>query len=1856
MKQNIFFNLKVEVWHAFIIVAVFLLMPMGLFGQTYSDLWKQVDQAQNKDLPKTAISHLEKIEKKAQTEKAYGQLMRSTLMHAKLLAEVAPDSLSPAVVRLEQQEQQAINNPVLQAVYDAVLSKIYLQNHQLTEEWKARSDDYRKKALARPDLLAQAKTDAYEPFVIKGKHSEIFNDDLLSVVGRELGEWKVLADYYKQTDNRRAACYTSLMSLEVVGDNRSYATSPYIKSLDSLIAIYGDLPDAGEIAMKRYNFMVGNTDATRAERAAWLQESIRRWSTWPRTNQLRNQWTELINPCYEVQVPDQVSEVGKQQTVTLPLLRNLQSLTMRVYRTKQKGDTELRPDDSDDYKKLKGELTELTELRRTLTFSGHENYENFKDSILLDGLPAGVYMLEFQSQPETKVSRSLYFVSGMRIIMQHQPNNTIRYVVVDATTGQPVSDSSLRLSFNNGWRKPKTYKNYTPDNKGEVIYRVEDNKQPASAFATTKTDCYCPESNSYGRYTYYERQYNQIHTNLFTDRSIYRPGQTVHVAGIVWKDVSELDNQAVPNYKVNLVLRDANNKVVAEQQVVTDRYGKCNTLFTLPQGLLNGRFTIRANNGSTSIRVEEYKRPTFQVEFKEYKESYQAGDTIRTEGKALSYAGVPVQGAKVAYTVRRKVAFWWLSYSSYWETGYFGSGEQNDVLYEGEAVTADDGTFKVEMPLIIPKSTNNRPMYYNFVVEADVTDIAGETHSGTMSLPLGTKSTALTCDIPQKVRADEMPKVSFTRCNAAGQPIAGQVKYRLDGGKWQQCEANTSLSLSKGELKSGEHRLEAECGDDKVDMKFVVFGLDDKKPATKTDDWFYASNSQFPNDGKPVTIQVGSSDPDLHIVYSIYTGDELLESGSVKKDRALINRKFTYKEEYGNGILVTYAWVKNGQCHMHQHTIRRPMPNKSLKMTWQTFRDRLTPGQQEEWQLKITNPDGTPADASLMAVLYDKSLDQIASHYWSFYPSNYIPQPSTAWQWTSWNGINVRGSQSYQGLVVSDLRFSYFDANVYPHYVFYSRSGMIGAFNTRAMAKASAPMVLEDGAANAVMESVVTDKVEAKEEVALGAQKAKNNDDEESKQEEVQVRENLQETAFCYPTLQTDKDGQVVLKFTLPESLTTWRFMGVANTVDMLYGNITGEAIAQKDVMIQPNMPRFIRMGDEAELSARIFNTSDHAVSGQAKLILIDPETNNTVFEQQQPFAAESEKTSSVTFNYQPQEGYSLLICKMVAAGEGFSDGEQHYLPILPNSEYVTKTVPFTQHDAGVKTVDLTKLFPAGTKQQKLTVEYTNNPAWLMVQSMATIGQPWEHSAIEQAASYYSNLLAKTLIDQSPQVKGVFEQWKREAITSNSTTLDSQLEKNQELKDIVLSETPWVRAADRESEQKQRLGDFFDENLIKNRLAMAVEKLKKLQKGDGSFSWYPEMPGSTMVTVTVEEMLTRLRVMTGEQKEVKLMADKAFDYIGKEMVDLVKEMKKREKKGHKPTFPSFTALRWLYICALDGRQLSKDVQNANDYLYKLLKKDMKRQTIYEKALTTIILSKHGDAKLAAEYVQSLKEWTVYTEEMGRYYDTPRAGYSWYDYKIPTEVAAIEAIQMVKPQDEQTVDEMRRWLLQEKRTQMWDTPINSVNAIYAFLKGQNSLETKGSPTVLAIDNTPIETSKATAGVGYVKTAITNPQGKIFTATKTSEGTSWGAVYAQFFQKTSDIEASQSGIKVTREIRMSNGQKLASNTLTVGERIKIRLTIESERDLDFVQVVDRRAACMEPVKQLSGYHNGAYCSPKDNATHYFYYGISKGKHVIETEYYIDRAGTYETGTCTVGCAYAPEYRATTPSMTLKVKNNK
>ena len=1229
-----------------VVLAACLLLPLNTFAQTYQVLWKQVESARDKDLPRQALTHLQKIEDKAKKEKAYGQLLKATLLTANVQQDLSPDSLAPAVARIERQAK-ATTDPVLQMVYATVLYKVYSLNPSIDNDTFDKANHYRQQAMAQPDLLAKVKADDYEPLVERGKDSKVFTHDLLSVVGMEIDEWQWLYNYYTKVDNCPAACI---------------AASHIAKSIeeyDSLIAIFGDYPEAAELAIGRYDNMVD--DFTRAERYNWLQQSLTRWGSWPRANIMRNELTTLTTPQFTISIKRRVQEVSKSQMVSLKNLRNITQLTMHVYRTSLQGDTQLNPNNKDEYKKIKAGLTELTEMTQTIPFSGHAVYDIFTDSLQLQGLPAGVYMLEFASLPQTEVVRQLYFVSGVRLLQQAQPDNTRRYVVVDATTGQPVKNASLRLSFRKNWNSPETTRVITCNNQGEAVYTGE--QRPSRLFAYTANDSYCPEQDGYGTYSYFERKYDNEHTNLFTDRAIYRPGQTVYATAIVWKELSAIDNAAVSDKVVKFELRDANYKLVAEQQATTDRYGKCSIQFTLPTGKLNGRYSIRTKNGNISFRVEEYKRPAFQVTFDEYKASYQAGDTVQATAKAMSYAGVPIQDAKVHYTVKRRVAFWWMSYSRYWQVGYFGDGLREMVVSEGDATTADDGSFTVDMPLVMPDDLGRHTMFYHFVVDADVTDQAGETHHGSLSLPLGNKTTSLTSDIPEKVRSDQFPTITFTRRNAAGKEIPGKLRYRIDGGKWQQWSANTHLSLLTSHLKSGQHRIEAICAQDSIDQTFVVFSLDDKRPAIETHDWFYISHEQFPNDGTPVTVQVGSSDPNTYIVYSLFAGKQKMEEGAVKKNGELINRQFTYREEYGNGLLLTFAWMKDGECYSHQQVIRRPMPDKKLKLQWTTFRDRLTPGQQELWQLKINKPDGQPADASLMAVLYDKSLDALASHQWSFTPSSYQPVSSTSWQHTEFRNIWASASKEMKFADVDQLLFSHFDESIFP---IYYKTIRVRGRGVLMKAKAAAP------AAKADMEYAAIDAFDVKgndesgsemqkglEEVVVAGYGVKGQDDNEEEQK-VQVRENLNETAFCYPTLQTDSDGNVSLSFTLPESLTTWRFMGIANTQQMLYGSIEGEAVAQKDVMVQPNVPRFVRQGDDVHITARIFNLKDEQVTGVARLILINPEKNSCLIELESYFQVEAGKTTTVGF-WVPciWPNVSVCICKMTASGDD-QDGTLH--------------------------------------------------------------------------------------------------------------------------------------------------------------------------------------------------------------------------------------------------------------------------------------------------------------------------------------------------------------------------------------------------------------------------------------------------------------------------------------------------------------------------------------------------------------------------------------------------------------------
>ena len=1884
-------------------IFVMVLSNLQVMAQGYSALWKQVSDAQDKDLPKTEMEVLGKIADKAQAEHSYGQLLKAKLRQAAVQTQIAPDSADVELSRVKEDLAKAeqSGNRVLAAVYQSVLGRIYKDkangngyrfgaDDPNKTEYKALSAEYYAKSMEPVEQLAKQSSKGYEPALVEGADSHIFGGDLLHVLGMEAEDYQTLHDWYLNHGNRQAACICAYYQTQKdrFADVNEVRKSKYLQTIDSLINVYQDLKECGELAIERYQFMDQAEDATAEEKMNYINYALQHWGAWPRMNILRNAQNQLTLPSFLVSIGEGIQLPNTKRRVEVRQLVNCQRLTMTVSRLNIKGDTDLEPNNDQDYAKLKklivNDGTQQTVTRR---YVGQPDYKVLQDSMTIEGLPVGVYLVEFSTdRPNMRTERMLLHVSDLFVMHEYLPDNLIRLVAVNATTGRPVPGAKIRLKTNTYNRNNGTQVNtLTTDGRGEAQFKWEE-RRPSEIYVYTEKDDASPEQWISGGYSFYENKVTQNVYNVLTDRKLYRPGQTVHAAVISYQSLAHRDAKVNAGEKLTLTLRNANHEVVEEKEVRTDEYGKASADFVLPTSGLTGQFSIQAKNSSAYFSVEEYKRPTFQVEFDEVTEKYQDGDTVTVVGHVKSFAGVPVQGAQVKYNVVRRRALWW------WRSG----PESDKTLVTDTLTTDDEGRFTVQVPMQMPDAGRNAniyaPRYYNFVVEADATDAAGESHHGETSLPLSDKATAFTISMPAKIEADSVARVTFSYLNNAGKPIPGDVIYKVTKEQDNKVTveqtakavpANEPFEMRFNTLKSGRYTLEGVCGEDTVKHEFVVFSMKDKHPAVETHDWFYASAQEFPADGRPIYVQMGSSDKDQHIVYTLFTGDKVLESGVIDQSNAITTRQFTYKEEYGDGVLFTCAWVREGRLYTHQTAMRKPLPDKRLNLSWKTFRDRLTPGQKEEWTLHVaplSSPEGdtkaskgveglSGAGASVLAVLFDKSLDEIREHSWPFSLNLWRNLPATNWQGRSTADISLYGEQPYKSLIERALTFTHFDNEMFdfsPRMVFdYSNNVRVRGARPMMMAKAAVPemaMATQDALAEVPIvkkdESVLIGSIgglDDIDEAVTGAGAA------EKKNESTQVRENLNETAFFYPQLVTDENGDVTMKFTLPESITTWRFMALATDKEVRYGTLESEVVAKKDVMIQPNVPRFMRQGDKGQLSARIFNTGEKAVKGTALIELLDPETEKVVYSQNKPFSVEAGKTASVSFDVDASSprlaDQSLLVCRVSASGNGFSDGEQHYLPILPNRELVINTVPFTQNGPGTKTIDLTTI--AGKGQSDLTVEYTNNPAWLMIQTLPTVAKTSENNAISQAAAFYANSLAAHLLHQSPRIKSTIELWKREA--GSETSLMSSLEKNQELKTMVLDETPWVAEARHESEQKQLLSDYFDENSVDYRLDNNLAQLRKLQNSDGSWSWWPGMPGSLYMTVAVSKMMVRLTAMTGDNnRQAADMLSNAYSFMGRQIIKEVEEMKKQEKKGAKNVRPSETAIDWLYLTTIDGRKLSADVAAAKTYLVNRLSKQTKEFTIYGKAYSAIILGHNGYEQKAKEYLQSIREYTVYKEEMGRYFDTRKAYYSWFDYKIPTEVAAIEAIRLLQPADTKTVEEMQRWLLQEKRTQSWDTPLNAVDAVYAFMK--NNMETfgnPGEPTVLKVDGKQLETSAATAGLGYVKSSQTGSGFQTFTAEKTSEGTSWGAVYARSFQPLTDITDAQSGLKVKREVIVPDAQgntlnsKLSTlNSLKVGDRIRIRITIEAERDYDFVQVADKRAACLEPIGQLSGYHWGYYCAPRDNVTNYYFDRLAKGTHIVETEYYVDRTGTYQTGICTVQCAYSPEYTARAAARQLTV----
>ena len=1875
-------------------LSLIVLLVMSVFApmqaQTYDNLWKELEVLERKDLPKSVISEAMKIYDKAKAEQNVPQMMKAYLTAMQYRSLLTPDSLKVDMNGLEQWASQT------GSMEDKAILYSILGEMTMPADVK-KGLGYLQASLKDKDRLLLIPVEKLRPMVRVGEASKrYFRDNLYNLLARRAIQimqqyrWQAAAKANQtnslpadMTDmdqfvtyqfvpvsdcDLTAAVMQTYQSLLKAYDTETEREGWLLTGIDALNYLYRNFSGnfSNDVCQQELRKWIHTYPAVKTvpeaylalaqflqyqnnqvERLRIVREGIAGYPRYEGINQLKNIEKEILNASLSLEIA--TAYPGEQQSVKVNY-KNLTGITLQLYKVNLPVTSAVLQNRTTHFE------SKYARLQREEHFSlkPTTDYLNVDTTLTIQAPQAGIYFLKAVPDGKKGVSDgTLMNVTALKTIYRPLPDGTLELVVVDAVSGQPVSEAEVTIytEKGGGYSPQQTYQ---ADKQGTLkLDFLNSNKYWYNAH--TAADNAMPILNLWKNDYYYKESKRKEVLQLFTDRSIYRPGQTVYVSGLAY-EMEKDSTRVLADKKYTVSLYDANNNETGKVEVRTNGFGSFSGQFVLPSPCLTGYFSLRAADTSVSFKVEEYKRPTFDVTFEPVKVEYQVGDSIEVVGMAKTFAGAPVQNARVHYNISRSYAWVWR---------FMGRGS---ARWEGEAMTDADGKFSVPVHFEIDSDRRESPLwYYTYNIQADVTDGAGETQQANLSLPLGSTSMVLNMDnLPDNLVKEKKLEIKLTAMNLSGEPVDTPVTYQVvemeeqkDGQEKEgrkvltgTVEANKSfVPEAIYALPSGNYRLKLSAKDTQgrectASKNFLLFSLNDKRPPFVITDWFYQDGLEF-DAASPATVYIGSSEKNVYLLYDVFAGNKRLESKRIELSDSVVSFRFPYKKEYGDGILVSMAFVKDGRLYSHNARIMKPAPEKKLQLKWTTFRDKLRPGQQEEWKLTVLYPDGSPAEAEMLATMYDASLDKIYSaHKLDFGVDFHYVVPLTYW-----NTSYMRNAYLYVDFPLKRLRAVPLE---YSELIIPSTGRMeamvVGYGGSPRATLAGALKIRGRSAANAVMnQEAVTDMVLQEEMVETSAQEKveMGSSEELAETGDIQIRENFAETAFFYPQLRTNEKGEVSISFVLPESLTRWKFMGLAHTRNVDYGKIEATATASKEFMLQPNMPRFVRVGDKANIAASLMNLSDKGVKGTVRMELFNPETEKVFYSQKQKFDVKGGETGHVNFTFEVSDKYAVMACRMVADGDTFSDGEQRYIPVLTDKQWVTETVPLNVNGEGAHTFSLENLFNKHSKtasEQRLTVEFTAHPAWYAVQALPVVANPQNEDALSWATAYYAHSLAACIVKENPRIKQIFDSWKAQSGTKE--TFMSNLQKNQELKNILLAETPWLTEATNEAEQKQRIATLFDLNTMNSQLAVSVEKLGELQNADGAWSWYKGMQGSRYVTTQVMEMLVRLNALTHQDADSRMqpMIQKGFEYLGKQAAEEYKSMKEAEKKGAVGLRPSEQVLRYLYICALDGK--APVDEKVNRYFIDKLSGEGKELTIYGKALGAIILQQAGKVAEAKLFMQSLMEYSVVTDEMGRYFDTPKARYSWFSYKIPTEVAAMEAIQRIT-KDTKAIDEMKRWLLKQKQTQTWETPIATADAVYALMAtGASDLLANTGGVEITLGKEVIRTP-ADDAIGYIKKTVSGDVMNIKKVSVDKEGTGmgWGAVYAQYLESMDQIGEQGNGLSVSRQLYKGDEALNESAPLKVGDRITVRLTVKADRDMDFVQIKDDRAACMEPLQAVSGFRwgngLGYYQATKDASTQFFIDQMRKGTYVIEYQVYVNRTGEYQAGIATVQSAYAPEF---------------
>ncbi|MGE0566571.1 MAG: alpha-2-macroglobulin [Bacteroidia bacterium] len=1592
----------------------------------------------------------------------------------------------------------------------------------------------------------------------------------------------------------------------------------------------------------------------------------------------------------------------------------------------------------------------------TQSIEDDNDYQTHNTEIKVPDLPAGYYIILASLNEDFEFNNNITayaqcISSNLATLEKRYPEGDKYDVyIMDRFSGKRLPNVDVQVWHEKYDYKIRDYK-FTkgPKLKSDVNGLVQlsystDKEMNNFYLELINGDDHYFNNNSYYLYKPYKEDYTSVQTHFFTDRKIYRPGQTVYFKGIVLERKNEESPHIKANYPVTVTFYDVNYQKVSSLSLTTNEYGSINGSFVAPQGLLNGQMHISDGHGTIYFNVEEYKRPKFEASFKPVAGSYRLMDTVSVTGVAKAFAGNFLDDAKITYRVVRQVRYpyWW-----WWYRSYYGGNNQTEIA-NGIVNSNDTGAFIIKFKAL-PDETeiSNKNVNYYYNVLADVTDSNGETHSCSTGIVVGNKSLELSLSTKEIIANAKESDLYINAANLNGVKESAKGNYsvyklkqpeivfrnrlwkqpdrhslskdeyyktfagdlyadELNKFKWEKELIHTgsfdtkekdkySLEKVLEKQSSGEFMIEANCIDKnneevKAFHYFTYFKSSSTKPPVVTPSWFYSDdNSKEP--GEKYNYIISGSIPNQEYLYEIEHKNKIISSSFEKLSTQ--PKTIDIKEEHRGNISVHASFINNNRFYSDNRVVYVPYTNKELDVRFETFRNKLLPGQKEEWKMIIKNKKGEKQVAEMLACMYDASLDAFASNSWAF--SIYHSYYSThTWQANLGQVINstefnkLSNKYAYLPSRYYD-RLNYFGLNFYQNYYSgsydyddYGAADMLSegvdeeeksmpskdkmATGKSASRNKKSAEFAETAVAQAPVE---TANAELDQNNAPG-DATKNSGGESSG---VQIRSNFSETAFFYPDLATNENGEIIIKFTIPESLTKWKFMSLAHTKDLKYGQLTEEVVTQKELMVQPNQPRFFREKDTIYFISKISNLSEKSINGKVTLSFYDAITEKEITSQivegdkQFDFSVNKGLSETAIWKLKIPDTYSAIKYRIIANGGMFSDGEEMVIPVLTNRMLVTESMPLPIRSNQEKTFIFKKFANQNNnsttlKNHSYVLEFTANPAWYAIQALPYIME-YPYECAEQTFSrYYANALASYVVNSKPKIKAVFEAWKNyspQAFLSN-------LEKNQELKSLLLEETPWVMAAGNEQESKKRVGVLFDLNRMSNEQAKALRKLKKAQSPNGGFWWFEGGPDDRYITQHIVcgfGHLNKLNVLDEDNKQkIDDMAHKAVKYCDDRMKEDYEWIKKYYKNYKRENHLGYYAVHYLYMRSFyPSIKISNRNQEAYDYFKKQAQTYWLSQSRYMQGMIALSLFRDKDNVTPKDILKSLKENSINSEEMGMYWKE-NYGYYWYNAPIEMQALMIEAFDEIA-NDGKSVDDLKTWLIKSKQTQHWGTTKSTTEAVYAMLlRGSDWLSTEPNVTISVgkhlLDPKNDKEIKPEPGTGYFKKTWSGSDidpthmGNIVVKKK-DEGVSYGAVYWQYFEDLDKITPHETPLKLKKDLFVTRNTKSGpviepvtlTTKLKLGDKIKVRIELRVDRDMSYVHMKDMRAAGFEPTNVISSYKwqdgLGYYQSTKDAATNFFFSYLNKGTYVFEYTLLVNHYGNFSNGITTIQCMYAPEF---------------